>query len=162
MYLEWPLQPRPTIDTVSSHLGNCRTPRSASCILWWMDRRFMFVPQDQWSPRRKSTLHRCHFWISVGEQMQNLSPGTSTDFNKSLDYWSIRSLWHRHHVPPEEFFNVVLSSQSGGKLTLPFCYTCVEQQQAELMLDRRWTCTHTHQERLIRSTWCTLEISRAV
>ena len=88
-------QTRPAIDTVSSHLGNCRTPRSASCILWWMDRRFMFVPQDQWSPRRKSTLHRCHFWISVGEQIQNLSRGTSTDFNKSSDHWSIRLLWHR-------------------------------------------------------------------
>ena len=81
-------------DTVSSHLWNCRTPRSASYILRWKDRHYMFVPQDQWSPRRKSTLHRCHFWTSVGEQIQNLSRGTSTDFNKSSDYWSIRLLWH--------------------------------------------------------------------
>ena len=55
----------------------------------------MFVTQDQWSLGRKSTLHRCHFWISVGEQIQNLSRGTSTDFNKSSDHWSIRLLWHR-------------------------------------------------------------------
>ena len=77
------------------HLGNCRAPRAASCILRWKDRRYMFVPQDQWSLRRKSTLHRCHFWISVGEQIQNLSRGTPTDFKKSSDRWSIRLLWHR-------------------------------------------------------------------
>ena len=95
MFLGWPLQTRPAIDTVSSHLGNCRAPRAASCILRWKDRRYMFVPQDQWSLRRKSTLHRCHFSISVGEQIQNLSRGTPTDFNKSSDRWSIRLLWHR-------------------------------------------------------------------
>ena len=78
-----------------SHLGNCRTPTSAPCILRWKDRRYMFVPEDQWSPRRKSSLNRCHFWISVGEQIQNLCRGTSTDFNKSSDHWSIRLLWHR-------------------------------------------------------------------
>ena len=65
-------------------------------------------------------------------------------------------------VPPEELLNHVLPYQSGGKLTFPLCCTCVEQQQAKLMLDRRWTCTHTHQERLIRSTWCTPEMSTAV
>ena len=81
-------------DTVSSHLWNCRTPRSASYILRWKDRHYMFVLQHQLSPRRKSTLHRCHFWTSVGEQIQNLSRGTSADFNKSSDYWSIRLLWH--------------------------------------------------------------------
>ena len=95
MFLGWPLQTRPAIDTVSSHLGNCRAPRAASYILRWKDRRYMFVPQDQWSLGRKSTLHRCDFWISVGEQIQNLSRGTSTDFNKSSDHWSIRLLWHR-------------------------------------------------------------------
>ena len=95
MFLGWPLQTRPAIDTVSSHLGNCRAPRAASYILRWKDRRYMFVPQDQWSLRRKSTLHRCHFWISVGEQIRNLSRGTSTDFNESSDHRSIRLLWHR-------------------------------------------------------------------
>ena len=47
-------------------------------------------------------------------------------------------------------------------MTFPLCRTCVEQQQAKLMLDRQWTCTHTDQERLVRGTWCTPEISKAV
>ena len=95
MFLGWPLQTRPATDTVSSHLGNCGTSRSVSCILRWKDRRYMFVPQERWRPRRKSTLHRCHFWISVGEQIRKLSRGTSTDFNESSDHRSIRLLWHR-------------------------------------------------------------------
>ena len=47
-------------------------------------------------------------------------------------------------------------------MTFPLCRTCVEQQQVKPMLDRQWTCTHTDQERLIRGTWCTPEISKAV
>ena len=63
-------------------------------------------------------------------------------------------------VPPEELFNPVLLYRGGGKLTVPLCRTCEEQQQAKPMLDRQWTCTHIDQERLIRGTWCTPEISK--
>ena len=92
---------------------------------------------------------------AVGHPQILTSPQT-TDLS---DYYGIAKV---DIVPPEELFNPVLPHRSGGKLTFPLCCTCVEQQQAKLMLDRRWTCTHTHQERLIRSTWCTPEMSTAV
>ena len=53
-------------------------------------------------------------------------------------------------VPPEELLNPVLPHRNGGKLTFPLCCTCVEQHQAKPMLDCRWTCTHTHQECVVR------------
>ena len=84
---------------------------------------------------------------------------TSPQIADLSDYYGIAKV---DIVPPEELFNPVLPYRSGGKLTFPLCRTCVEQQQVKPMLDRQWTCTHTDQERLIRGTWCTPEISKAV
>ena len=65
-------------------------------------------------------------------------------------------------LPPYELFNPVLPYRSGGKLTFPLCRTCVHQEQAKPMLNRSHICNHTPQERVIRGTWCTPELERAV
>ena len=91
----------------------------------------------------------------VGHPQILTSPQT-TDLS---DYYGIAKV---DIVTPEELFNPVLPYRSGGKLTFPFCRTCVEQQQAKPMLDCQWTCTHTVQKRLICGTWCTPEIIKAM
>ena len=50
---------------------------------------------------------------------------TSPQITDLSDYYGIAKV---DIVSPEELFNPVLPYRSGGKLTFPFCRTCVEQQ----------------------------------
>ena len=65
-------------------------------------------------------------------------------------------------MPPEGLFHPVLPVRAGGKLTFPLCRTCVEKEQAKGMLTRSWYCSHSNEERLLRGTWCTPEIEKAI
>ena len=65
-------------------------------------------------------------------------------------------------LPPSELFHPVLPVRSGGKLTFPLCVACVKEQQACPMLERSWVCHHTDRERMLRGTWCTPEIQKAL
>ena len=64
--------------------------------------------------------------------------------------------------PPYGLYHPVLPWRSGGKLTFPLCRTCVEQEMAKPLLDRRRACPHTSEQRQLTGTWCTPEIEEAV
>ena len=58
-------------------------------------------------------------------------------------------------VPP-------LETRSGVKLTFPLCRTCVKEEQAKPMLARTHYCHHSDADWMLRSTWCTPELIKAV
>ena len=65
-------------------------------------------------------------------------------------------------LAPANLFHPVLPVRSGNKLTFPLCAACVKQEQANPMLLRSDSCCHTPEERMLRGTWCTPEIEKAV
>ena len=65
-------------------------------------------------------------------------------------------------LPPLELFHPVLPVRSGGKLTFPLCAACVQEQQAQPMLERSAICHHSPAQRQLRGTWCTPEIQKAL
>ncbi|CAH3163213.1 unnamed protein product, partial [Porites lobata] len=65
-------------------------------------------------------------------------------------------------LAPANLFHPVLPVRSGNKLTFPLCTACVKREQANPMLLRTDSCCHTPEERMLRGTWCTPEIEKAV
>ena len=65
-------------------------------------------------------------------------------------------------LPPSGLFHPVLPVRTGGKLTFPLCAACVKEEQAKPMLQRVHYCTHTDVQRMLRGTWCTPEIEKAI
>lgn len=65
-------------------------------------------------------------------------------------------------LPPERLFHPVLPVRAGGKLTCPLCAACVEAEQAKPWLERSNLCSHTVLERMLRGTWATIELQKAV
>ena len=65
-------------------------------------------------------------------------------------------------LPPPDLYHPVLPMRSGGKLTFPLCAACVKEQQQKPMLKRTFTCHHSRAERVLRGTWCTPEINKAI
>ena len=65
-------------------------------------------------------------------------------------------------LPPTGLFHPVLPVRAGGKLTFPLCSKCVKDEQEKPMLQRVHYCMHTDVERMLRGTWCTPEIEKAV
>ena len=65
-------------------------------------------------------------------------------------------------LPPHNLFHPVLPVRSGNKLTFPLCASCVNEQQNKPMLERSDVCNHTPEERMLRGTWSTPEIKKAV
>ena len=52
--------------------------------------------------------------------------------------------------------------RSGKKFTFPLCRTCVQEEQAKLMLHRTHYCHHSDNDRMLRGTWHTPELVKAV
>ena len=65
-------------------------------------------------------------------------------------------------IPPSGLFHPVLPVRAGGKLTFPLCASCVKEEQEKPMLQRVHYCTHTDVQRMLRGTWCTPEIEKAI
>ena len=65
-------------------------------------------------------------------------------------------------LPPPGLFHPVLPLRCNGKLTFPLCAACVKAQQQLPMLERSPLCEHSREQRLLRGTWCTLEIKEAM
>ena len=65
-------------------------------------------------------------------------------------------------LPPPGLFHPVLPVRCNGKLTFPLCGKCVEEEQKKPLLQRRHYCIHSDDERLLRGTWCTPEIQKAI
>ena len=70
-------------------------------------------------------------------------------------------------TPPADLYNPVLPYRhkigNSYKLTFPLCRKCVEiETQKEHMLERDYHCPHSDEERMLRGTWCTPEIHKAI
>ena len=65
-------------------------------------------------------------------------------------------------LPPNHLYHPVLPYRCGGKLVMPLCCTCVEEEMPESFLNRSYECSHTAEQRMLRGTWCTPELFKAV
>ena len=65
-------------------------------------------------------------------------------------------------LPPTNLYHPVLPVRCSQKLTFPLCASCVKEEQEKPMLQRVHYCTYTDDERMLRGTWCTPEIEKAV
>ena len=65
-------------------------------------------------------------------------------------------------LAPEQLFHPVLPVRAGGKLTFPLCSACVAQEQEKPLFERSNMCGHSTEERMLRGTWCTPELLKAV
>ena len=65
-------------------------------------------------------------------------------------------------LPPEGLYHPVLPVRQNGKLTFPLCSACVTQEMAKPMHERSNLCGHTTEQRVLRGTWVTLELEKAV
>ena len=65
-------------------------------------------------------------------------------------------------IPPYHLYHPVLPFRHGGKLTLPLCRTCMEEEMTKGLLEKSHHCSHSLEERLLRDTWCTPELVKAV
>ena len=65
-------------------------------------------------------------------------------------------------LPPTDLFFPVLPVRVGGKLTFPLCGTCVQEEQEKPLLSRSHYCPHSDAERVLRGTWCTPELQKAI
>ena len=65
-------------------------------------------------------------------------------------------------LPPAGLFHPVLPVRSGNKFTFPLYRTCVQEEQAKPMLHRTHYCHHSDVDRMLRGTWYTPELVKAV
>ena len=65
-------------------------------------------------------------------------------------------------LPPAGLFHPVLPVRCGSRLTFPLCRTCVQEEQAKPMLHCTHYCHHSDVDRMLRGTWCTPELVKAV
>ena len=65
-------------------------------------------------------------------------------------------------IPPYHLYRPVLPFQHRGKLKLPLCRTCMEEETTKGLLEKSYHCLHSSEERLLRGTWCTPELVKAV
>ena len=65
-------------------------------------------------------------------------------------------------LPPTGLFHPVLPVRCGQKLTFPLCRSCVQEEQAQPMFTRTHYCPHSDADRMLRGTWCTPELVKAV
>ena len=65
-------------------------------------------------------------------------------------------------LPPLGLYHPVLPYRHGSKLVFPNCRACVEVEMRKPLNHKEWKCPHSDEERMIRGTWCTPEIVKAV
>jgi len=65
-------------------------------------------------------------------------------------------------LPPYELYHPVLPYRHKGKLTFPLCKRCMEEQMPKQLLEKSHECEHTPEQRMLRGTWCTPELVKAV
>ena len=67
---------------------------------------------------------------------------------------------------PIHLFNPVLPYRQkispSSELTFPLCRSSVEQESIKPIEDRNYISTHSDEERMLRGTWCTPEIHKAI
>ena len=65
-------------------------------------------------------------------------------------------------LAPSGLFHPVLPVRQHGKLTFPLCSACVENEMKKPLHERSNLCGHTVEQRMLRGTWVTLELQKAV
>ena len=65
-------------------------------------------------------------------------------------------------LPPADLFHPVLPIRCGQKLTFSLCRSCVQKEQAQPVLTRTHYCPHSDNDRMLRGTWCTPKLFKAV
>ena len=65
-------------------------------------------------------------------------------------------------LPPAGLFHPVLPVRSGQELTFPLCGSCIQEEQAKPMLSCTHYCHHSDADRMLRGTWCTPELVKAI
>ena len=65
-------------------------------------------------------------------------------------------------LPTAGLFHPVLTVRSGNKLTFPLCRTCVREKQAKPMLHCNHYYHHSDVDQMLRGTWCTPQLVKAV
>ena len=65
-------------------------------------------------------------------------------------------------LPPYHLYHPVLPYRCGGKLVMPLCRSCVEEEMSESLLPRTSECSHSTEQRMLRGTWCVPELVKAV
>ena len=64
-------------------------------------------------------------------------------------------------LPPPHLFHPLLPYRCGGKLVFPLCRTCVEENIDKPLLQKKWICYHSREQRALTGTWCTPELEKA-
>ena len=65
-------------------------------------------------------------------------------------------------LAPERLFLPILPVREGGKLTFALCRSCVREEMAKQLPEWSNMCGHTREQRMLRVTWCTPELQKAV
>ena len=65
-------------------------------------------------------------------------------------------------IPPFELYHPVLPYRHNGKLVMPLCRSCVEEEMGKPLHEKSHHCTHSPEQRLSRGTWCTPELQKTV
>ena len=65
-------------------------------------------------------------------------------------------------IAPERLYHPVLPVKAGGKLTFPLCRSCVAEELQKPLLESTNMCGHSREERMLKGTWCTPELQKAV
>lgn len=65
-------------------------------------------------------------------------------------------------IPSYHLYHPVLPFRHRGKLTLPLCRTCMEEEMTNDLLEKSHHCPHSPEECLLRGTWCNPELVKAV
>lgn len=78
---------------------------------------------------------------------------------KIEDYFGIAQV---DILAPERLYHPVLPVRAGGKLIFPLCRSCVVEELVKPLLERSNICGHTREQRILKGTWCTPELQKAV
>ena len=65
-------------------------------------------------------------------------------------------------LPPRELYHPVLPYRHDDKLLFPLCATCVQDEMPKRPWDRSAECSHTDDQRVLKGTWCSPELAKAV
>ena len=110
----------------------------------------------------RSGMAKCYHTVEEGEQIDTLGHPqiiVNSESQNIQDYFGIAKV---DMLAPEKLLHLVLPVKLNGKLMFPLCVKCIEDQ-----MDRPWhkrtnLCNHTEEERVMKGTWCTHELQKAV
>ena len=64
-------------------------------------------------------------------------------------------------IPPHDLYHPIFNYQHRGKLVMPLCRSCVEEEMSKPLHKKSHCCPHTDDQRMLHGTWCTPEPQKA-